>query len=61
MTKRQQQVATLVGLGESNKEIARILGISPHTVKEYVSTILREHHLKNRAALAVEVLAESHP
>jgi DNA-binding NarL/FixJ family response regulator len=55
LTNRQCQVAALVGLGETNKEIARILGISPNTVKEYISTILRDRQLKNRAALAATI------
>ncbi|MDP2522395.1 response regulator transcription factor [Neptunomonas phycophila] len=45
-----QQMATLQGMaqGLSNKEIARQLGVSPLTVKEYVSVILERLMAKNR-------------
>jgi DNA-binding CsgD family transcriptional regulator len=37
--------------GASDKEIAEQLGISPHTVRQYVKTILRAYDVSSRAQL----------
>lgn len=53
LTERQQQVASLVGQGLSNKEIGEQLGISEGTVKQHIFAIFRELNLSSRAKLAV--------
>jgi LuxR family transcriptional regulator, maltose regulon positive regulatory protein len=53
LTPRQRQIVILIGMGNTNKEIARTLGISPYTVKEYVHNIADRFHIKHRAAIAL--------
>lgn len=48
ITERQQDVLNQMGLGLSNKEIARNLDMSPSTVKVHVAAILKELDVKNR-------------
>lgn len=47
-----RRVALLLCEGLSNKEIARALGLSDHTVKEYVQTLMKRCRADNRTALA---------
>jgi DNA-binding NarL/FixJ family response regulator len=53
LTKRQNAVLSLLRDGYSNKEIARELDLSPHTVKIYVSALLRHFSVARRADLAI--------
>ena len=39
LTKRELEVLNWVALGYSNKEIAKILGITAHTVKSHLDNI----------------------
>ncbi len=48
LTQRQIDVLCLMCEGLSNKEIARRLGISPHTVKIHVAAVLKGLHADNR-------------
>lgn len=54
LSSRELEVLTLIGRGRSNDEIARALFISPHTVKNHVSSIYRKLNVRDRthAALA---------
>ena len=57
LTDREKQVLKLVAEGQSNKVIARNLGISDGTVKLHVKAILRKLKVHSRveaAVLAVE-------
>jgi two-component system response regulator DesR len=49
LSEREVEVVHLVATGATNKEIAGSLHLSPHTVKEYTSTIYRKLGVKNRA------------
>jgi DNA-binding NarL/FixJ family response regulator len=53
LTPRQNGVLGLVLKGCSNKEIARQLNLSPHTVKIHVSALLRCFAVQKRSSLAV--------
>lgn len=49
LTPREVEVLALVGQGQSNKAIARRLGISAHTVKYYLEAIFQKLEVKSRA------------
>ena len=46
-------LACLIGMGCSDKEIARLVGVSRSAVKARVGRILREANMHNRAELPV--------
>lgn len=48
LTARQRDVLRLVGQGQSNKQIARVLNLSENTVKIHVASILRSLGAANR-------------
>ena len=54
LTPRQQDTFQAMLAGLSNKQIARKLGISEHTVKEHVTAILAAHGVKNRLELLLQ-------
>ena len=49
---RQVEILDLVGLGYSDKEIARSLGISRHTVRTHLERLFYAHGWNNRAQAA---------
>lgn len=53
LTERQRTVFDALLDGLSNKQIARLLGISEHTVKEHVTSILAIFGVKNRLELVL--------
>ncbi|GII76142.1 DNA-binding response regulator [Sphaerisporangium rufum] len=55
LTDRQRQVATAVGRGGSNAEIAAELGMTVPTVKAHVSQLLTRLGLNNRVQIALLV------
>jgi DNA-binding NarL/FixJ family response regulator len=54
LTLRQKRVLELLSSGQSNKSIARALGISEITAKAHVSAILRKLGVANRAQAGLE-------
>jgi DNA-binding NarL/FixJ family response regulator len=63
LTDREREVACLLALGHSNKEITRALLLSEPTVRTHVSHILRKLNLSNRTEVARYALCEGlvHP
>jgi DNA-binding CsgD family transcriptional regulator len=57
LTDREREVLKRVSEGQSNKEIAQILGISDHTVKLHMHNISRKLDVPNRTAAASLYLA----
>ena len=53
LTDREQEIATLVAQGLSNKEIAAKLHVSANTVRSHISNILRKLKLSNRTQIAI--------
>jgi two-component system nitrate/nitrite response regulator NarL len=53
LSPREQQILRRIALGDSNKEIARVLGIAETTVKIHVQHILRKLNLSSRVQAAV--------
>jgi DNA-binding NarL/FixJ family response regulator len=51
LTEREVDVARHLAQGKSNKIIARELGISPHTVRDHVSVLLRKSGVDRRTRL----------
>lgn len=52
LTAREQEILGLVAKGMSNRDIAGLLDISEHTVKNHLKNILHKLHLDNRVQLA---------
>jgi DNA-binding NarL/FixJ family response regulator len=59
LTHRQQSVLVLLLEGQSNKEIARALGLSVGTVKNYVSALLRSTNVKTRMQILATLGSKS--
>lgn len=55
LTKREYEIAILVGHGESNKQIARQLDITERTVKAHLTEIFRKLAISDRIKLALLV------
>lgn len=53
LTRRERQILEQIYVGRSNKEIARVLGIEPATVKCHVHNLLAKLNLQRRAQAAV--------
>lgn len=53
LTKREYEIALLVGEGKSNKEISNKLFITEGTVKNHITKILDKLELRDRTQLAV--------
>jgi DNA-binding NarL/FixJ family response regulator len=50
---RREQVWPLVAQGLTNSEIGIVLNITEKTVKQHVTTLMRERCLRNRVELAL--------
>lgn len=55
LTQRESEIATLVGIGESNKQIALHLSITERTVKAHLTEIFRKLDVADRLKLALLV------
>lgn len=53
-TSREMDVLTHLMNGATNVEIAKLLGVSPNTIKYHVKNILQKLHVKNRVELAAK-------
>ena len=60
LTDREREVATAVGAGASNAEIAASLYLSEATVKAHVSRLLNKLNLSNRVQIAILVHDATH-
>lgn len=61
LTKREEEVARLVAEGFKNSEISSELGLSEHTVKNYLFRIFEKLGISSRAELILYTLARREP
>ncbi len=62
LTRRECEIATLVGNGDSNKQIARRLDITERTVKAHLTEVFRKLDVADRLKLALMVKGSlTHP
>jgi two-component system, NarL family, nitrate/nitrite response regulator NarL len=61
LTKREEEVARLVAAGLSNREVSEKLGLSQHTVKNYLSRVFENLGISNRTELLLYVLSQTKP
>ncbi|HEX5842495.1 MAG TPA: response regulator transcription factor [Pseudomonas sp.] len=55
LTPREREVARLVASGDTNKEVARQLGLSERTIKDHLTHIFAKLELHDRVQLALAV------
>ena len=55
LSKKERDVAELICLGYANKDIATMLFISDHTVKDHAKSIYRKTNVHSRLELAALV------
>ena len=51
---REEEVLALLAKGQSNKEMARTLGVSPNTVKTHISKLYEKLQVSNRTEAAAK-------
>ena len=56
LTAREKSVFELLIINKSTKEIARELGISEKTVRNYISNVMQKLGVNGRAGAVVELL-----
>ncbi len=56
LTKRENEVFTLLISGKTTKEIASYLGISEKTVRNHISNTIQKLGVKGRSQAVVELL-----
>jgi DNA-binding NarL/FixJ family response regulator len=61
LSKRELEVSRLVGAGLSNREISETLGLSEHTVKNYLSRIFEKLGVSSRTELVLHILSDAKP
>jgi DNA-binding CsgD family transcriptional regulator len=59
LTERQRQVVELIAGGCSNEEIARVLGISPRTVKAHCDVLRQKLGVSRRRQIPIAYLAQT--
>jgi DNA-binding CsgD family transcriptional regulator len=55
LTPREYEIMSLVGSGKTNQEIARVLWLSPHTVRKHLENAFGKLNVTNRTAAAARV------
>jgi two-component system nitrate/nitrite response regulator NarL len=56
MSEREQEVLKGVTLGQSNKEIGRVLGLAEVTIKLHLRNVFRKMNVKSRSEAAVKAV-----
>lgn len=55
LTQRENEIISYMKNGADDNEIAKILGVNPHTVNAHVESILRKLQVNNRIQLALKL------
>lgn len=55
LTKREYEIAVLIGKGKSNREISQLLFITEGTVKNHITNILDKLQVRDRTQLALMI------
>jgi two-component system, NarL family, nitrate/nitrite response regulator NarL len=61
LTKREEEVARLVAAGLSNRDVSEKLGLSEHTVKNYLFHIFEKLSVSTRIELVLYILSQEKP
>jgi len=61
LSKREHEIARLVATGLSNVEVSQKLGLSRHTVKNYLFRIFEKLEISTRIELVLYVLSKAQP
>jgi DNA-binding NarL/FixJ family response regulator len=61
LSEQERNILPLVAQGKTNREIAAVLCLSEHTVKTYLSNILKKLGLSRRAEAAAFIAARQPP
>jgi DNA-binding NarL/FixJ family response regulator len=61
LSKRETEIARLVAAGLSNREISNKLGLSAHTVKNYMFRVFEKLGISTRTELVLYVLSQAKP
>lgn len=56
LTEKEKQILYLIAKGMHNKEIAKELNISTHTVKTHIETILYKLNVRNRIQAGIKAV-----
>ncbi len=56
LTKREQEIFTLLVETKTTKEIAALLGISEKTVRNHISNAMQKLEVKGRSGALIELL-----
>jgi len=56
LTPREMEVLTHLVMGKTNPQIADALGLSTHTVKAHICSILRKMSVRDRVQIAVKAI-----
>ena len=59
MSKRELEVLQALAKGQTNREIAETLGVSPKTIDTHRTNLLRKMEVKSTAALLVKAMRDS--
>ena len=57
LTGREREVLRCVATGQSNKEMAKLLGIAPRTVERHIENLRNKIRARNRAHMIAKAIA----
>ena len=61
LSQREEEIARLVAAGLSNRDVSDKLGLSQHTVKNYLSRIFEKLGISTRIELVLYILSQAKP